>query len=571
MAGSTAAGSGRAYRGLGQPERARQVLEDSVAALERMRADAGGSAPEQQAFLESRLLAYEELTDLLITEGDMVGALAYAERAKARVLLDLLQRGRVNITTAMTPDDREREDALRAALATANTRLQRQRSQASNDQEALGALEAEVRNARVGYESFQTSLYAAHPELRLRRGQAPLFDASQAAAILPDAGTAAIEFVVGEQQTYLFVLTRAPDRPDSGVDGPAATTLRVHRIALERDELTGLVSEFRTDVATRNLRVRESASRLFQLLLGPAHAELAGKSAIVIVPDGILWELPFQALQPSPDRYLIEDYAISYAPSFTVLREMRRLSPSNADEAPRTLLAFGNPALAPASRPSSAAPLMTDVLPPLPEAEQQVSQLAQLYGSGRSRVYVGAAAREDRVKAEAGSYRVLHLATHGVLDDQSPMHSYVVLSQADLGDGEDGLLEAWELMDLNLEADLVVLSACETGRGRIAAGEGLIGLSWAAFVAGSSATVVSLWKVEAESTTALMVEFHRQLLDDRGPAAAPPSKAEALQRAAVKLLRDPRYRHPFYWAGFVLMGDTAPASRAPAVSPAGTW
>jgi CHAT domain-containing protein len=130
-----------------------------------------------------------------------------------------------------------------------------------------------------------------------------------------------------------------------------------------------------------------------------------------------------------------------------------------------------------------------------------------------------------------------------------------VLAQ-DAGDRtEDGLLEAWEVMKLELEAELAVLSACETARGRIGAGEGVIGLSWAFFVAGCPTTLVSQWEVEAASTTDLMVEFHRHLrAEERGRGRAP-GTSEALRQAALKLQRGGKYRHPFYWAGFVLVGD----------------
>jgi CHAT domain-containing protein len=174
--------------------------------------------------------------------------------------------------------------------------------------------------------------------------------------------------------------------------------------------------------------------------------------------------------------------------------------------------------------------------------------LQRLYGAEHSRVYVGSEAREERVKMDAGKYRILHLATHGIFDDASPMYSQVVLANEEGNAREDGLLEAWEIMNLDLHADLVVLSACETARGRVGAGEGMIGLAWSLFVAGSPSTVVSQWKVDAASTTPLMLEFHRSL-------RAGNSKARALQQAALKILHDRRYQHPFYWAPFVLIGD----------------
>jgi len=188
-------------------------------------------------------------------------------------------------------------------------------------------------------------------------------------------------------------------------------------------------------------------------------------------------------------------------------------------------------------------------LEPLPEAEEEVKALGRLYGASRSKVYVGAEAREDRVKSEASRARILHFATHGILNNALPMYSHLAL--ADGGAGEDGLLEAWELMQLDLRADLVVLSACETARGRIGAGEGMIGFSWAMFLAGVPSIVVSQWKVETAATRDLMVNFHRNLIATKSK----PTKAEALRQAALKLMKTPETSHPFYWAGFVLVGD----------------
>jgi CHAT domain-containing protein len=131
------------------------------------------------------------------------------------------------------------------------------------------------------------------------------------------------------------------------------------------------------------------------------------------------------------------------------------------------------------------------------------------------------------------------------------MYSHLVLSEKSTTDrNEDGLLEAWEMKDLDLNADMVILSACETARGKLSAGEGVIGMSWALFIAGAPTTVVSQWKVESSSTTELMLEFHRQLLTGKNI-----TKAEALRRASLKLLKNAQYKHPSYWAPFVIVGD----------------
>jgi CHAT domain-containing protein len=174
-----------------------------------------------------------------------------------------------------------------------------------------------------------------------------------------------------------------------------------------------------------------------------------------------------------------------------------------------------------------------------------------MYGAAYSTVYTGAEAREERAKAEAGGYRILHFATHGILNDRNPMYSHLLQARADGDANEDGLLEAWEILKLNLNANLAVLSACETARGRIGAGEGMIGLSWALFVAGCPTTVVSQWKVDSAGATELMLEFHRRLKASPNGGF---SAARALREAALKLRRTGAYRHPFYWAGFVVAG-----------------
>ncbi|HYM01070.1 MAG TPA: CHAT domain-containing protein, partial [Blastocatellia bacterium] len=174
--------------------------------------------------------------------------------------------------------------------------------------------------------------------------------------------------------------------------------------------------------------------------------------------------------------------------------------------------------------------------------------IGRLYGPYRSKVYLGPAATETRLKAEAPNCRILHIASHGIIDNERPMYSEIVLSQAEESD-DDGVLEAWEIANLDLKAEMVVLSACDTGGGRLAAGEGFIGLSWAFFVAGCPSTVVSQWSVDAESTSQLMVEFHRNLLAGLG-------KAQALRQAELKVMKNKRYEHPFYWAAFIVVGKS---------------
>ncbi len=537
--------AGLAYRALNQLDQARLAFEEAIAIIETMRLQVAGSEQEQQRFFEDKLSPYHAMVDLLVAQNNPTEALILTERAKARALLDLLYSGRVNVVKAMTGQEQIQERRLRAEIISINTQVTRASQQAKPDQAILSELKSLREKVRLKYESFQTSLYAVHPELRVQRGEAPVIKAEEVAALMPDAASALLEYVVTDDKIYLFAITKA--------EGDAQAETRAYALPIKREELARQIEAFRSQLAARDLGFRASAVKLYQLLLKPAEAQLRGKANLVISPDDMLWDLPFQALLTNANRFLIEDAAIAYAPSLTVLREMtKRRKNKAANSVPTTLLALGNPLLR-KETVNRAAPTLRDGKPdPLPEAEQEVKALRQLYGTSHSKVYVGAEAREDRVKSEAGQASILHFAAHGMLNNASPMYSHLALAEG--GAGEDGLLEAWELMQLDLRADLAVLSACETARGRIGAGEGMIGLSWAMFIAGVPSTVVSQWKVESAGTRDLMVNFHRALMAEAGAGKGRVTKAEALRQAALKLMKNPETGHPFYWAGFVLVG-----------------
>jgi len=548
--------AGRAYRALDRVDEARESFTGAIATIEALRAQVSGGEQEQQRFFENKVAPYHAMVELLIAQNKPDEAFAYAERGKSRVLLDVLQSGRVNINKAMTMPEQEQERRLKSMSVSFNTQITRENSRPQPDKAKLADLKVRLQKSRLDHEAFESGLYAAHPELKTRRGVTQPATLEELAALLPDARSALAQYVVTDDKTFLFVLTPSGAKTSKPID------LNVFTLDVKRKDLAARVGRFREQLARRDVRFAASARELHALLLAPAHRELQGKRTLVIVPDAALWELPFQALQPAANRFLIEDHAVSYAPSLTVLREMkraRRKNPRGAPTSAATLLAFGNPTLGKPTMERVKSVLMDGELNPLPEAEKQVQALGRLYGATNSRVYTGAQAREERVKAEAGNYKILQLVTHGILNDASPMYSHVMLAQnndgADKSSAEDGLLEAWEMMNLDLNADLVVLSACETARGRVGAGEGVIGLTWALFVAGSPTTVVSQWKVESASTTELMLEFHRQLQSKIKTRQANISTAKALQSSALKMLRSNVYRHPFYWAGFVIVGD----------------
>ena len=567
--------AGKSYLALKQTERAAASLAEAINVTEDLRRRVAGGEQQEQRFLENKVSPYYAMMRLLLERGDDSAALAYAERAKGRVLLDVLRGGRLDITKAMTREERERERDLNGALVSLNTQLYREKLREHPDETRLSDLSVRQQKARLEYDTFQTGLYASHPELRVQRGDTPPFSTEDALSLMHDSKTALLEFAVTDERTLLFVLTKGEA---AAGDGRGRVELKVYTLNVGRKDLAAQVEDFRRRMAARDLGFRAPARRLYELLLGPAREQLRGREVLCIVPDDALWGLPFQALQPKEDGYLIEEHAVFYAPSLSVLREMskgvesrralvlpvsesrddaygdmRRAAPAVSDA--RTLLAFANPTLSRETVARVASLRRDESAAPLPESETEVKALERVYGAARSRIYVGAQAREDMVKAEMGRYRVLHFATHGVLDDRNPMYSHLLLSQDANSPGEDGLLEAREIMGLSLRAELAVLSACQTARGRVGAGEGVVGMSWAFFIAGCPTTVVSLWDIESASTTRLMIEFHRQLRAQNSGGASFASKASALRAASLKLLGTTQYRHPFYWAGFVMVGD----------------
>ena len=562
--------AGKAYRALNQLDKARQSFNDAITTIERLRGQVAGNEKDQRNFFSGKVAPYYAMVDLLVEQNKTDEALAYAERAKSRVLLDVLRSGRVNVIKAMSREEVESERRLNERLVSLNAQIYHERLRQSPDQTRLGELDARLQKARLEYEAFQTALYGAHPELRAQRGEMHPLSLSDAVQLMPDAGMAILEFVVLDDKTYLFALTREPGgdpargakhQPGNQAKENSARdlthTLLSYPLNIKRQQLESLVADFHKRLDERNLDFRNSARKLYDLLLKPAEKQLQGKTTLCVVPDSILWDLPFQALQPNEDHYLIERHAVFYAPSLTVLKEMEGLfkKRSGAAQPLPALLAFGNPALSSETVAQVTSVHRGEKLGPLPEAEVEVKALSLLYGPARCRVYTGAEAREGTIKAEMGKYRALHFATHGILDNKNPMYSQLLLSPSGDNDSDDGLLEAWEIAKLDLNADMTVLSACETARGRVEAGEGMIGMSWAFFVAGCPTTVVSQWKVSSASTTQLMKEFHRNLLSQNSSRKGATSKADALRLAALSLLKDEQYQHPYYWAPFVVIGN----------------
>lgn len=520
-------------------------LSRAIQTIEAMRYHVAGREHERALFFENKLAPYHLMIEALIEQGKPEEALAYVEQAKGRVLVEVLKSGRKALADAMTPGERAEEQRLNRTLLELNRKIMQEEMKKPADTALLRSLEAELNAARLTYEHFQNLVSAARPKSYARGDARPAFSLAEAAALLPDDKTAMLEYVVLPQAVYLFVVTKSETggQPD----------LRVHRIAVGEKNLSADVAQFSKFLAARSPAFVEPARRLYDLLVAPAEAQLKGKETICIIPDGALWELPFQAVRSGTDAYLLESYALYYAPSISVLREISQRRSERPPAAGDALIAFGNPRAPGKVALNVKTSVRSQEFQALPDAEIEVAALGRIFGRRNSRVLVGQDATEAAFKQQAPQSTVIHLATHGVLNNQQPLYSYLMLAKAAGDEENDGLLEAREIMHMDLRgAELAVLSACDTARGRVGAGEGIIGMSWAFFVAGCRTVVVSQWKVDSGSTARLMIKYYENL-KAKSPRA-PATKAGALRMAALELIKDERSAHPFYWAGFVMMG-----------------
>ncbi len=504
---------GRALRAQGQEDSAVAVLRAAIEIAEAELAQQAVDETGSGAVIEAKLGPYRELLDLFVEQRCPRDALWIAERMRARMLRESLRHGRIDLSAGMDEGSRQREDELERRIAAVNRALL-----GASERDAVERLQRERDEARLALRRFRSELYLAHNELRARRPEA------EGEQPVIGHGELVIEIVVGPDSTLLFAL-----RDDE---------IGVHRIAVKRADLEKRVRAFVGALENRDYSYGKAARALHELLLRPVAAQVASAKRLRIVPDGVLWRLPFHVLVDEQGRLLAERLPVSYSPS---------LSSAQRDErarARRGLFVVADPSIGSATASVVRSLYRDPTLGALPDAALEGRAIAKLYADAHVRL--GREASESAFKSEARDFRVLHLAAHSIVDDGAPMFSSIVLATAGNDPLEDGLLEAREIADLKLQADLAVLSGCETARGKITPGEGIVGLSWAFLVAGVPTTVVSQWKVVSESTAALMLAFHGRLREGVEPAAA-------LRAAMLELRRDARWRHPFYWAPFVVI------------------
>jgi CHAT domain-containing protein len=541
------AGIAAAFRRLQNLDRAIQYYDKAIERLESLRYTT--ISAHRDTFAERHTPVYKALIEALVERNqgeDAVRAFNLFERARAHSLLTALAEARLDLEYELEADLRDRRALLNLRMAG----LQKRLFEARLPEEESGHLSSQLSDAEREYDRLIVEIKRRNP--RYSKLRFPENLTLEEARALLDGQTALLAYSVTKRSVTAFVLTQS--------------TYRSARLSVPPDEL-GARARMYADLLGRDDGDgwRDISLRLYGDLLGPLRSEIGpGIERLVIIPDDVLHYLPFETLVQdtgdqhhstgSPERRcLIEDFSISYVPSATVLSQLRsqehQFSP--ADRADSLVLA--NPDLNGQRDPSMERGSQTRALfddeglriGPIPFAAAE-AEVFRRYAGEASEIYVGNEANETRIKAgRLDRFRILHFATHGLISQRAPARSSLVLSPSE---GEDGFLQAREIYHLKLASDLVVLSACQTARGRVLSGEGVQGMARAFFHAGAKSVVASLWNVNDERTAAFMESFYRHLSEGQ-------SKSQALRSAKLEMLHDERTIAPRYWAAFILLGE----------------
>jgi CHAT domain-containing protein/tetratricopeptide (TPR) repeat protein len=470
-----------------------------------------------------------------------------ADLGAARSLLISLARSRADLLADVPQSLRERRTGLLRELREVERSLEKSQSRPGLDRDFSGVEQLMHRRRQIerGLDQWRDEAERAAPGFIDWQSPRPCSLAQARDAIGP--GAVALIYLSGAAESYLVAVL---GRGATALDGEPITAVRLPR-AREIAELVAAVIDEDRLASRRSVSARRDA---YRMLVAPV-AERIRDRALVIVPTGALCRLPFELLETQESgskgpRYLVQDHALSYAPSLGVLRlirqwETRRVGPD------RVLLAAGDPVYG--VKPGASA---GDSLPRLEASRREIEAIAQTLGRTGTKVWLGPEASERALKAlsEAGElarYRYVHLAVHGlpVIEDSRQPSLVFSLSEpgqsASEGATDDGYLRLDELLRLRMSADLVVFSACDSGLGQFHDGEGVFGLSQAALQAGTRGVICSLWRVADAPTSDLMADLYAAL--ERGQPAA-----EALRSAQLKKIE--AGEPPRYWAPFILIG-----------------
>jgi len=400
-----------------------------------------------------------------------------------------------------------------------------------NAREALYG--AEKKQARA----FLDTLVASKIQGSTGSADAKPLDAGAIEREVAGRGQVLIEYALGEKRSYMWVVSGS----------------RTVMAALPaRSLIEGRAERYRALLARQSPEATQEALALYHMLISPVASQLVPDRVLMIVTDGALHYIPFETLKSAPGRFFGEDFTIAYVPSASVLGQLRVRRPGPLR---KELLAYGDPDFGTGTpQPGTMEAVVRGIdrshglrLTPLPNTRVEIEAIAALFPAS-NKTYLGRDASKTSVERERlDEYVRIHFATHAFIDEARPERSGIALSTTD---HSDGVLRLKDILALKLNADLVVLSACQTGLGKIIRGEGIDGLTRAFLFAGTSRVVASLWDVNDIATTDLMKAFYRLMKVGLEPARA--LRAAKLEMMHSKVVA---YHDPYFWAAFVLVGE----------------
>jgi CHAT domain-containing protein/Tfp pilus assembly protein PilF len=584
-------GLARAERDLGNLSESRAHIEAALGIVESVRVRYKRQELRASYFASVQKY-YDFYIDLLMhlnrrqkSNGDDATALQVSERARARGLLDMLTEARADIRQGVDPALLERERSLQQQIS-ARAAWQLQLGVKNNARQVAAAAK-EVDALTTQLQEVEAQIRTSSPRYAALTQPQPL-DLKDIQQKLLDDDTLLLEYSLGEERSYLWVASKR-----SLASFELARRADIEKVARQLYALvTAPNQQAQSADQKRGLRVARTTSderhlqdaiaTLSQLVIAPAGA-LLGTKRLLIVADGALHYVPFAALTSQPGtagRYkpLVVDHEVVSLPSASTLAVLRQ-ELSGRKPASRTLAVMADPVFdatdervtkdtAQVKHLSSQAQRGLSIkvqkaatesgvtntgllIPRLPGTRQEADKILALAPrSDRKQAMDFAANKATATSDELGKYRYIHFATHGFLDSLHPELSGIVLSLVDeQGAPQNGFLRAHEVYNLKLPADLVVLSACQTGLGKEIRGEGLVGLTRGFMYAGAARVVVSLWSVDDEATSELMASFYSRMIKDGLPAAG------ALRAAQIEMLKQSRWQEPYFWAAFVLQGE----------------
>lgn len=533
-------------------DRAYHYAEKAIDHMEKLRTRAGFVSSYRASVFEKYVHFYKLLASWYVVDRKQIDrAFFLIESAKSRAFIEDLELAASNFEQSM-PDSliklkQQKHLKLNSLYSRVDTLKNEQQVEKLHNN--ILALETE-------YEAFLNQF--GFTDIYQQKIEATnIISAQQAQKNIPS-DAVAIEYAVLNNSVLIFSIT--------------GETISAQKISIDQNKPTYHL-DFKTHITAyidslsqkADLEyIRKMAHHISTTLIQPIASTIEKFENLIVVPDGTLSYLPFETLLVE-DRYLIEYFNVKYLPSLTTQTYIRDPNQKNKE----TLLAMAG---AQFDQEVTYSPKRQNSLTALPYTVMEIDSIASLFE--HTTIWKDELVTEKRFKnTDLKNYQYIHFATHGIINEEVNENTGLILTSREPADGvitDDGFLRLPEIFNLDLNAEMVVLSACNTGRGKLIEGEGILGLQRAFFTAGSSSLVVSLWSVYDRSTALIMPEFYQLLQSEKkqfegyverflrwiGWDSSIPYgyKASAMRKAKLKMLEHPQFNHPVYWAPFVVLG-----------------